>query len=233
MEGAFTEADAIERYSALVEEGLFDHESEAVSYFGSPPARILDVGCGAGRVTKTLVDAGFDVVGLDVSREMVRAADRLVPEAAFVHGSATDLPFADGSFDHALFAFNGLDTIPTESGRRATLSEIRRVLTDGGRFVFSSHNSRYVIGSRLAHPFPYYRILRFWLRNVRMGRIGRRYKYAAPAGQGLTKTYFISPEEQRRQLREFGLEPLGVFSRYDSDLLAKVDPWPYYVAEKR
>jgi 2-polyprenyl-3-methyl-5-hydroxy-6-metoxy-1,4-benzoquinol methylase len=50
----------------------------------SPGARILDYGCGYGRVCGELADAGFSsVIGVDPSREMIRRARELHPDLTF------------------------------------------------------------------------------------------------------------------------------------------------------
>jgi SAM-dependent methyltransferase len=54
--------------------------------------RVLDVGCGAGPLTKVLVAAGFDVTGLDISVDLLELACANVPAASFVHASVYDLP---------------------------------------------------------------------------------------------------------------------------------------------
>ena len=50
---------------------------------------IVDVGCGSGVLAKGLIEAGYDVVGVDVSPEMIRLARARVPHAAFRVGSVT------------------------------------------------------------------------------------------------------------------------------------------------
>ena len=59
-----------------------------------PVHRIVEVGCGAGPLTKTLVDAGFDVTGIDVSPELVHIAQIACPRARFRVGSiyAQEIP---------------------------------------------------------------------------------------------------------------------------------------------
>lgn len=51
---------------------------------------VMDVGCGAGPLTKALVEAGFDVTGLDTSAELLDLARANVRKARFVHGSVYD-----------------------------------------------------------------------------------------------------------------------------------------------
>ena len=57
--------------------------------------KIMDVGCGAGPLTRALVDAGFDVTGVDTSAELLRIARANVPTAHFLHTSAYDTPIQD------------------------------------------------------------------------------------------------------------------------------------------
>jgi SAM-dependent methyltransferase len=58
---------------------------------GSPePVRIVEVGCGSGTLARHLVDAGHEVVCLDISPAMVQLARTKVPEATFRVGSLTD-----------------------------------------------------------------------------------------------------------------------------------------------
>lgn len=55
--------------------------------------RVVDVGCGAGPLSKALVEAGFGVTGIDVSKELLRLAREAVPSARFVNASAYDAEF--------------------------------------------------------------------------------------------------------------------------------------------
>jgi len=61
-----------------------------------PPARVLDVACGTGFLTRNLRG---EVVGLDQSASMLGVARERTPAATFVQGDALELPGPDGSFD--------------------------------------------------------------------------------------------------------------------------------------
>jgi ubiquinone/menaquinone biosynthesis C-methylase UbiE len=77
-------------------------------------AKILDVGCGAGvPVAKFLVEAGFQVVGIDFSEEMLRLARKNVARATFICQDMTKLDFVDNSFD-GLTAFYSIIHVPRE-----------------------------------------------------------------------------------------------------------------------
>jgi demethylmenaquinone methyltransferase/2-methoxy-6-polyprenyl-1,4-benzoquinol methylase len=89
--------------------------------------RILDLGCGTGKLAARLSERAR-VVGLDVSFEMLRAARRGAPRSVLVQGSAFALPFADGAFDAAVsgFVLRNLDHLPP------AFAELARVVRPGG-----------------------------------------------------------------------------------------------------
>lgn len=93
--------------------------------------RVLDVACGpglvAGRVNE-VSKAACKITGIDVNEAMLGAARRNA-DIEWHLGSATDLPFADGSFD-VVFCQQGLQYFPD---RAKGMSEMRRVLVPGGR----------------------------------------------------------------------------------------------------
>lgn len=87
-----------------------------------PPARVLDVACGTGSLTRHL---GTGATGLDQSEAMLEIARERVPWADFVRGDAFRMPFADRSFDRAFASFfYGLLPLPD---RGCFLAEARRV----------------------------------------------------------------------------------------------------------
>jgi ubiquinone/menaquinone biosynthesis C-methylase UbiE len=90
--------------------------------------RALDVGTGTGAGVRAIRKRfpGAEVVGVDVSRPMLDEARRLVPEASFVEGDASRLPFDDASFD--LVAHQNMIPFP---------DEIVRVLRPGGWTIFA------------------------------------------------------------------------------------------------
>jgi SAM-dependent methyltransferase len=97
----------------------------------SPSASVLDLPCGTGRLTRSLVEAGFDVTGVDVSPAMLeRAAARTADlsmdqKPKLVVGDAAALPFDDDSFD-LVVSLRLFGHLPPPT-RMAALREIRRV----------------------------------------------------------------------------------------------------------
>lgn len=94
-----------------------------------PGERILDLGCGDGQLTKRIADTGASVVGIDASPEMVTAARARGIKADI--GPAEKLPFPDRTFE-AVFSNAVLHWV---RGQDEMLTQVRRVLRPGGRFV--------------------------------------------------------------------------------------------------
>jgi ubiquinone/menaquinone biosynthesis C-methylase UbiE len=141
--------------------------------------RILDLGCGTGAYTRALADRGFEVVGLDFAPAMLARARAQAPMARFVKGDLDDpLPFADGSFDHALCVC----ALQCVGDPVRFLAEVGRVLRPGGVFlaVVVATDSRPVrpAGSGVgAHVF--------WLVKLAVSRSHRVRRYAPAAAARL------------------------------------------------
>lgn len=100
------------------------------------PRRILDAGCGTGMPTaKMLSDAGHDVLGIDVSREMLRLARNNVPAARFEHGDIRRLDLPDRSL-HAITAFFSLLML-NRAAVDSTLRSFARFLEPSGYLLVS------------------------------------------------------------------------------------------------
>jgi SAM-dependent methyltransferase len=103
--------------------------------------RVLELGCGTGRVTLPLARAGARIVGVDLSAPMLararkRAARvRVTHRPGLVRGDIRALPFASGSFGLVAAPYGILQSLLSERDLVATLQSIARVLTGGGRFA--------------------------------------------------------------------------------------------------
>jgi SAM-dependent methyltransferase len=91
---------------------------------------VADVGCGTGATSRILADAGLDVLGIDLSPNMIAEARRLNPDLSFQVGSMTELDFDDGHF-HGLCAWYSVIHVPDELLPQV-FSEFRRVLRPDG-----------------------------------------------------------------------------------------------------
>ncbi|MHB1440163.1 MAG: class I SAM-dependent methyltransferase [Cuniculiplasma sp.] len=97
---------------------------------------ILEIGAGTGRIMKPLLDHGFDITGVDISRKMLEKAK----EKGLGHlviGNADNLPFLDRSFDATLL----IHVFHLIEDKRAVMMEAKRVTN---RFILALIRERQV-----------------------------------------------------------------------------------------
>lgn len=209
--------------------------------------RVLEVGCGAGRVTGYLVALGGDVHGIDVSDKMVDYCRTRYPAGVFAQGDMRDLSgFEPGSLDVVVAAYAVLDVV-NDAERQQALTEIHRVLAPDGLLMMSSHNrafeitgpvdtSRGVLSTLLS--------LRRAPRRIRNRRSLRRHELQRPGYAILNDSahdysvlhYYITRDAQEKQLQENGfalLECTDLDGRaVDSGETAPQHPELHYVARR-
>lgn len=134
----FSSDVSVSEYNKVYLKGI---EKRVVAKYFTKDMKILDLGCGAGRTTRVLKDSGYDVIGVDISKELIDSAKNNHPDIDFRVGDASSLEFTDDEFDLVFFSFNGLDYLFPKSQRLQAIASIGRVLKSGGLFVYSSHNA--------------------------------------------------------------------------------------------
>jgi SAM-dependent methyltransferase len=99
-----------------------------------PGEKILECGCGAGRVIRHLAKEGYDIIGLEYDRNIVEKLKTCQPPIKVVEGDASKIQFSDNSFDVSLcFGTVG----PLHDKTAAAIRELQRVTRPGGTVVLS------------------------------------------------------------------------------------------------
>jgi ubiquinone/menaquinone biosynthesis C-methylase UbiE len=112
--------------------------------------RVLDVGCGTGRLAAALAERGAKVWGVEPSAEMLaRAREAAGRTVGLKQGRAEELPFKDGWFDRVV-----LRLVVHLLDRPRALPELARVLAPGGRAVIATFQPAHFEWYWLVGLFP-------------------------------------------------------------------------------
>ncbi len=228
-------------------------------YHQALSGRVLEAGCGAGRVLGYLAAVGREVHGIDISPAMVDYCRHTYPQANVRLGDLGALTESvEGPFDAVVAADNVLDVFE-DADRRRVLAEMRTVLTPDGILIFSSHNLAYADGeldatgpqpktarrllAKLAQASPA-GLARVAVRTPK--RVRNRLRLVPlqhraddhailndVGGNYAVLHYYIGRDEQERQLNEAGLrlvECLDVQGRLVPSGEVGYGPWLHYIA---
>jgi SAM-dependent methyltransferase len=180
-----------------------------------PGARILDLACGPGRHAAELTRSGGRVVGLDLSRAMLRRARERAP-GALVRGDMRALPFRDASFALAVNLFTSFGYFLDDGENRVVLKQVVHALERRGAFVLDYLNADYVrrnlaLGERTVGPGV--RVTRrlegdgrFVIKEIELHEEGRRF---------VERVRLYSAAELRALLTDAGLRVSACYGDYD------------------
>ncbi|MBN1779164.1 MAG: class I SAM-dependent methyltransferase [Candidatus Buchananbacteria bacterium] len=107
------------------------------SAYIKPSDRILDVGCGNGRLVELFKSVNVNYTGLDISEELIKIAQAKYPDRNFMIGNLVDLPDFATQFD-SVFAIASLHHIPSEKLRNQALEKIASALKPGGYLIMTN-----------------------------------------------------------------------------------------------
>ncbi|MEA3453150.1 MAG: class I SAM-dependent methyltransferase [Patescibacteria group bacterium] len=219
-----------ERYTRTAEQGFWESEEILVKKYFKPNSIILDIGCGSGRTTIPLLNMGHNVIGVDITPQMIEIAKKVAKAKSldidYRVGDATNLEFQDNYFDNAIFANNGWVQIPSKEKRQKALNEIYRVLKPSGIYIFTAHK-RYYSGFYflfwVKQWFRFY-ILRPLGIKIEEIDFGDRYFRRQVNGKKINQKQYIhiaSIKEVRKQIKKSGFKlikaiRMGEVSRDDA-----------------
>jgi SAM-dependent methyltransferase len=193
-----------------------------VRYRDALGGRVIELGCGGGRLSGYLNAIARDFHGLDISPLMVAHCRSLYPGGSFELGDLRELSrYETSTFDVVFASFNVIDVLD-DAERRQVLAQIHRMLGPDGLLMMSSHNLAHAPSiprpTHIAGRNPV-RIARQLLRLPRRERNRRRLQplqrdhgdYAILTDEaheyGILH-YYIGRDAQARQLAEVGFELL-------------------------
>lgn len=248
----YEKPDVVDDYAGrYLERGLLPSEQAILASAAAEIAEqpILDIGVGGGRTTEALRSYSKEYTGVDYAEPMVNRCLKQFPGVDFRHRDAADLyDFEDQSQAMVFFSFNGIDHVRDDL-RRSMMREIYRVLRPRGLFVFSSHNLRYTRmnpfdpaffrlgpGYNLVGARRYVKRIINYLRNRKHEIHAADHAFVVDQAHGFSLLlYYITAENQQKQLRELGFGGATMYG-LEGQILDPAsehdDAWIYYVCRR-
>jgi SAM-dependent methyltransferase len=195
-------------------------------------ARVLDLGCGSGRATALLAPAATEVVGIDLSPELLdRARVRLAScsNVRLVRADMREFAFGQG-FDLIVAANDPFSHLLADADRARTLDLVARHLAPGGRFVLDALWLPPAAEAAMAHldgrvqlracslDGQTLRIVETWRQGVDSGRCQARYEYHLPDREPVVAAFEArawSPVDLTDALCAAGLKVVDRWGDYD------------------
>ncbi len=205
---------------------LLEVDLQFVTEYCPRPGRLLDLGCGAGRLLVPFSRRGYSVLGVDLSAEMLAVAREKVSSAAvpvyLVQANLAELDgLRDRAFDYAVCLFSTLGMVLGKATRRRVIDHAFRLLRPGGRLVFHVHNRWFNLRTGAGRAW----LLQDCWRRVRDLEHGDRIMPVHQGVAGLT-LHLFTRREAIRLLEAAGFrlrEVRPVSLREDGRL-----PWPWW-----
>lgn len=123
-----------QKWNSVAEDVSFNLEIDLDRFRNYIPteSRILDFGCGYGRISKVLWESGNrNIIGIDLSTKMIERGKREFPELHLETTTKKTLPYLDNSFD-AIVACAVFTCITSQEVRLQQMKELYRVLKPEG-----------------------------------------------------------------------------------------------------
>jgi SAM-dependent methyltransferase len=205
---------------------LWTMDQDFVLEYCRPPGRLIDLGCGTGRLSITLAQQGYQPVAVDLSPEMLKVLGEKATALGLVIpricANLVDLRmFAGQTFDYAACLFSTLGLVVGTDARRSVLTHVHHLLRPDGILVLHVHNRWFNLWTHPGRKLLRAEMLASWLGRQPSG------DYQMPPHQGIgpLTMHLFTRAEIVDLLRSCGFEivevrPLSL--RSDSKLTC---PW--------
>jgi len=101
---------------------------------------VLDLGCGTGRHMISLIKEGYEIVGMDISLNLLKIAKTRLSGIQLIRADMRRLPFKTGAFAEVVSMDTSLGYLPTEKDDLQSLREIHETLKHGGALIVDVFN---------------------------------------------------------------------------------------------
>jgi len=202
----------------------------------TPAARVLDLGCGTGRLALGMAAAGHTVTGVDPARASLEAA-RAKPGAervTWIEGTSAVL--GDASFDVAVMTSHVAQFFVGDDEWRSTLADLKRGLVPGGRLVFDTRDPQArgwerwnPADSQRRITLPDGRVVAAWTDVTAVqdgGAVSFAHHYTFPNGEELLSTAtlrFRTEDQVRSSLQDAGFSIERMYGGWQREPVGRGD----------
>lgn len=153
--------------------------------------RLLELGCGTGRLTGPLANLGYQVVGLDVNLEALLVARKAAPGPQYLALDQRHAGLMSWQFDAAIILWNSLGFFDREADLE-TLAGLAHVLRPGGKLILDLYHPGWLAQHQYRNqPDPRGAVVSRWLES---GRCCHEIRYADGALDRIAFNVYL-PEE--------------------------------------
>ena len=128
----------------IADKNQTERQIQFLKSYLKPAGYLLDLACGSGRHSIALSADGYKMVGLDASLRLLKIAKQRSQDIAVVLGDIRFLPFKTSTFYAVVSVDTSFGYLPSEADDKVSLSEVRRVLPQGGLIVIDVFNGEYL-----------------------------------------------------------------------------------------
>lgn len=204
-----------------------------------PGQRVLDLGCGYGRIASHLSRAGIAVTGVDASPELIDQARRTAPDGVHLDYRLTDmrdLELPQGTYDAVINMSTAFGYVDDQVGEQDVLRRVSAVLRPGGLLCLDTENRDQKIRNARDTMFNMAGGTVYCRRafDVITGRWTETMSWDTPEGTG-TSTFDVrlyAYTELRDMLTTAGLEISRTYGWFDGTPLTEASPRMIIIARR-
>lgn len=193
---------------------------DALLKYGLPAdAKILDVACGPGLLSKSLVETGkkFTIVGVDISDYALKLAKKncsSLKSVSFKKGSVEKLPFKDGVFDVVVCK----DSFHHFNDPSLAIREMTRVLKNGGVLYMQDlrRDIPMYLFEKTNPPDTPLKMLQFYSVRASYTKEEMRNVLKKAGLRANVRTRKTTKELKTRYAKKFDIDPKGLIAAYQS-----------------
>lgn len=126
-----------------------DRIEEMFEKYGVKPELVLDIACGTGTLTGILAERGYDMIGLDLSEDMLSVAAAKNPGIRFLHQDMTEFELY-GTVDAIVCTLDAVNYVTDKRKLKKMFRLVNNYLNPGGLFIFDI-NTRYKLETVLGN----------------------------------------------------------------------------------